>query len=68
LKNYVSYWLVISTLIETSQIDELDSLIMETLDDSDEVFFIYENSLKLLFKYLRKLSTWYNEVIYLFYF
>lgn len=41
---------------------------MEDMGQTPDSFFLFESSLKLLCKYLRKLSTWYNESIYLFYF
>jgi len=59
-------------LIETSQIDELDQMYIDWRTEQgitdEEDFFIFERSIKLLARYLLKLSTWYNEVIYLFYF
>lgn len=42
---------------------------MEDIGETDiEPFFLFEGSLKLLCRYLKKLHHWYNEVIYLFYF
>jgi hypothetical protein len=40
----------------------------EADEKGTEAFFLYENSLKMLCKYLKKLSNWYNDVIYMFYF
>jgi hypothetical protein len=73
LRNHISYWLLISVLLETSQIDELDQIYIDWRDEQgikndEEIFFVMERSIKLLAKYLLKLNTWYHEVIFLFYF
>ena len=71
LRNHISYWLLISTLIEQQLIEDIDQdyiELMEDMGETPESFFLFESSLKLLCKYLRKLATWYNESIYLFYF
>lgn len=45
-------------MIENFHIEELDSLFIEINEEEggEEAFFIFENSLKLLCRYLRKLN------------
>ena len=71
LRNHISYWLVVSVLIEKHWIEELDGEYLNyctEVGEEPEAFFLLENSLKLLCRYLRKLHLWYNESIFLFYF
>jgi hypothetical protein len=69
LRNHISYWLVMSALIEKDLMTDIDSYCLEEAEqDGSEAFFLVENSLKLLIKYLRKLYTFHNEVIFVFYF
>lgn len=69
LKNHISYWLLISLLIEKSMIEDLDEEYISSLEEQEQApFFIFEESLKFLSKYLRKLVDWYNSPIFLFYF
>jgi hypothetical protein len=73
LRNHISYWLLLSTLLETGMIVELEELNMEMQQDcsskeDEEQFFIFENSLGVLCKYLLKLSQWYHDTIQLFYY
>ncbi len=48
--------------------DHIDHMQEQGLDPSVDPFFIFEGSLKILCKYLQKLSKWFNETIFLFYF
>ena len=48
-------------------IDELDSHYMDTVQE-EMPYFIHEESLDVLFTNFRKLSDWYNETIFLFFF
>lgn len=70
LRNHISYWLLLSSLIETNTITDLDEAYMADLGDTEESepFFIVEKSLEILFKYLQKLLKWHNSIIYAFYF
>jgi hypothetical protein len=69
LRNHISYWLVMSALIERDMMPDIDQDCLEEADEeTGEAFFLVENSLKLLLKYLRKLYSFHNDVIFLFYF
>ena len=72
LRNHISYWLVIQTLIETEVIDDIDQEYMDLMDGMGEVplepFFLQESSLRLMCRYFKKLNEFHNDTIYLFYF
>jgi hypothetical protein len=65
LQNHLSYWMVISALVETQTLEDLDLEYLEYHgSDVPENYFLFEESIKLLSKYFRKLSDWHNAAIY----
>lgn len=72
LRNHVSYWLVMQTLMEQGLIDEIDQEYLDLMEGMGEVplepFFLQESSLKLMCRYFKKLNQWHHDTIYLFYF
>ena len=68
LRNHMSYWLLLTSLIEKQMIEEIDQEYLEYMEENgsslaatqpEEPFFLFEGSLKLLCRYLKKLSIWY---------
>lgn len=68
LRNHVSLWLEMAALIETGLINDLEETNIAMNEDCKTIEFVFEKSLEILLKFLRKLVSWPNETIYLFYF
>lgn len=69
LHNEVGYWLVIAELLETQTLEDLDQEYLQSNDGvAPDNFFLFEESLKLIGRYLKKLSNWTHQTIQLFYF
>ena len=73
LQNSLPYWLLVSTLIEKQMADDLDqeylnSVKDQPIADNEEPFYIGEGTLKVLVRYLDKLTKFFNPAIYNFYF
>jgi hypothetical protein len=49
-------------------LEDIDGEYIEQREDTEEAYFIFDESLKILGKYFRKLADWHNDCIYVFYF
>lgn len=69
LRNHISYWLLITLLVESGLITDIDEEYINEAEESspEEPFFLFEKSLELLTKFLYKLAQWPCETIYIFY-